>query len=104
MECIGELLEEGQCSGTNQGFSKAEFDHGIREGSFNWIDCMMRVDCLNRLDQVAAQKGEMMLNCWLPAEDDSAKKDSVEGPSKTFDMGHQKVDKNKNKEAQGSKL
>jgi hypothetical protein len=45
-----------------------------------------------------------MLNCWLPAEDDSAKKDSAEGPSKTFDMGHQKVDKNKNKEAQGSKL
>jgi hypothetical protein len=58
MEGFGEFLEEGQCSGTNKSFSKAEFDRGIREGSFNWIDWVMRADCLNHIDHVAARKGK----------------------------------------------
>jgi hypothetical protein len=44
----------------------------------------------------------MMINYWLPEDDDSAKRDSAEGPCKSFDMGQKIVDKNKNKKAQGS--
>jgi hypothetical protein len=75
---VHDYEELGMNERMGQGKRKKEFDSAIRDGSMNWMECVMRS---NGLKQPVTQCGEVMMNYWEPEEEDNMREFLDDGPN-----------------------